>query len=332
MVMAYVFNSFDMLISVVVPVYNVSNYIVDCLRSVAEQDYNGSVECILVDDCGIDDSIDKAYKFIDEVSSNIDFRIVHHQINKGLSGARNTGILEAQGDFLFFLDSDDQLTADCLSVMAETLSQNADADLVQAGVLRSTGGFVGLDFEQTNFPDCITEHKKAKKMLLGRQFPCMAFPRLIRKTFLIDNNLFFREGILNEDELWRFYLAKKVKRLAVCHKNTYNYTVREGSIMTKTSNTRYESVLKVCDEMLDHLDHTCLNDQVYMIAQILENTCYATEDSTNRSRLLNLLSRCSVYASPLLRTKLRLYVAFYESSLRKNKLLAYLFYICTVLK
>ena len=79
-------------ISIIIPIYNVEPYIASCLHSVMAQTYTGSIECILVDDCGQDDSIGVAKKVIANYQGPIRFHILHHEHNRGLSAARNTGM------------------------------------------------------------------------------------------------------------------------------------------------------------------------------------------------------------------------------------------------
>ena len=100
-------------ISLIIPVYKVSAYIERCLKSVIKQTYN-HFECILVDDASPDDSIAKCERMIEEYDGPIQFRILHHQQNKGLSVARNTGIDAATGDYILFIDSDDLISNDCV--------------------------------------------------------------------------------------------------------------------------------------------------------------------------------------------------------------------------
>ena len=87
-------------VSIIVPVYNVAPYIADCLRSVMHQTYTGSMECLLVDDCGTDDSITIAERMIADYEGPIQFQILHHERNRGLSAARNTGTEAAKGEYL----------------------------------------------------------------------------------------------------------------------------------------------------------------------------------------------------------------------------------------
>lgn len=89
-------------ISVIVPIYNVESYILECLQSVAAQTKTKNVECILVDDCGTDNSVKVAEQFISAYEGDISFALLHHPENEGLSAARNTGIKNARGKYLFF--------------------------------------------------------------------------------------------------------------------------------------------------------------------------------------------------------------------------------------
>ena len=80
-----------MKVSIVIPVYNVEAYIIECLESVARQTYRGEMECLIVDDCGADESIALAEDFIRSYQGDIHFQILHHDHNRGLAAARNTG-------------------------------------------------------------------------------------------------------------------------------------------------------------------------------------------------------------------------------------------------
>ena len=77
-------------VTIIIPVYNVAPYIKDCLKSVVRQTYRGGMECLLIDDCGTDDSIAIAEKMIKTYVGPICFRIIRHESNRGLSAARNT--------------------------------------------------------------------------------------------------------------------------------------------------------------------------------------------------------------------------------------------------
>ena len=118
-----------MLISIVIPVFNVEIFISECLQSVIRQTYTGPLECIVVDDCGTDKSIEIAEQLIAEYDGPIDFKVLHHDHNRGLSAARNTGMDAAKGDYVYFLDSDDWISDDCIEKLAKPL-QNEVFDVV----------------------------------------------------------------------------------------------------------------------------------------------------------------------------------------------------------
>ncbi|MDO4196633.1 MAG: glycosyltransferase family 2 protein, partial [Prevotellaceae bacterium] len=123
-------------ISLIVPIYNVEAYLVECLDSVANQTVTDGVECILVDDKGTDSSMTIAEKWIDAYRNDeskekkVEFVVVHHECNKGLSEARNTGISVAKGDYVYFLDSDDSIAPDCMEEMIRLVDKYPDVDMV----------------------------------------------------------------------------------------------------------------------------------------------------------------------------------------------------------
>lgn len=118
-----------MRISIIIPVYNVEPYVEKCILSVLRQNYS-NLEVVIVDDKTPDESMKKIEGVLKEHSNtHIDFKIIHHEINKGLSEARNSGIREATGEYVTFFDPDDQLTDNCISTLA-TEAINGDYDLI----------------------------------------------------------------------------------------------------------------------------------------------------------------------------------------------------------
>jgi len=99
-------------VSIIIPVYNVSEYIERCLNSVMMQNYK-HIEIVIVNDCTPDNSIEKVKSFLD-ANTKYPVRLIHHDENLGLSAARNTGVKSASGEYVYFLDSDDEITPDCI--------------------------------------------------------------------------------------------------------------------------------------------------------------------------------------------------------------------------
>ena len=223
-------------VSIIIPVYNVQYYIQRCLESVAAQTYKGPLECLLIDDCGQDDSMKVAEQFITAYHGPITFRIIHHDRNKGLSAARNTGIREAKGDWIYFLDSDDWIIPECIQLMWDCVEKYPKSECVFAGA-KSTKGSEWLSFESKDLPDFSNDRDWINQALLKRSVLNMtAWNKLIRKSFIIKNNLLFEEGLIHEDDIWNFEMAKVISNIAICKYNTYVYVIRENSIMADTTN------------------------------------------------------------------------------------------------
>lgn len=221
----------DISVSIIIPVYNVEPYIEECLQSVAAQTMTEGMECILVDDCGKDCSVTLAEKFIKEYQGGISFRMVHHTKNGGLSAARNTGIDAAKGEYLFFLDSDDTIVPTCIEHMF-ALAQKYDADLVQ-GYYHADLQWVN-DLPKKDIPSFSDDKKYIKRLMLDyNSNPLMAHNRLVRRSFVVENSLYFRNGIVHEDDHWTFFLARHVRRMAFCKEKTYYYRSTPGSIMNQ---------------------------------------------------------------------------------------------------
>lgn len=218
--------------SIIVPVYNVSNYIVRCLDSIAAQTYQ-NIECILVDDCGQDDSVKKANNYIKQYSGHISFKIIHHEKNKGLSGARNTGINAAKGDYLYFLDSDDAITPDSIETLIKLAKKYPSADFVQGNILSNNGASSPYAFNNKIPEFC--DNKIDLEDIMLQKVITSAWNRLIKRSLILQYNLYFPEGLLHEDMYWVFFLSKYTKAASFTTRGTYIYNIREDSIMTSVT-------------------------------------------------------------------------------------------------
>ena len=186
-------------VSIIIPTYNVASYIIECLESVASQTYRGSLECIVVDDCGTDDSIALADNFIQHYSGKIDFRILHRQKNGGLSAARNTGLNEAKGEYVYFLDSDDYITPDCIENLFNTAERYPQAEMIQAGIVDQNENciFDAKDWHNDTFIE--NGRYLQENLLFPSRWPISSWNKLIKREFLTNNNIFFLEGVIHED-------------------------------------------------------------------------------------------------------------------------------------
>ena len=225
-------NQEKLKVSIVVPVYNVSLYIERSIKSVMAQTYP-VMECIIVDDASPDDSIAKCERLIYNYEGPISFVILHHDHNQGLSAARNTGTDATKGDYVFYLDSDDELTPDCIEKLAGPIEKDPSIEMVQGNYrMFSDMPKIGKISREEEFPssNAVRDFFFDKKGL-----PVMAWNKLISKKLLMDNGLRFMEGILFEDGPWTYYVVKCLQHLYVIRDITYHYHVRPLSIWTGTS-------------------------------------------------------------------------------------------------
>lgn len=218
-----------MLVSIIIPIYNVEQYIVTCLESVIGQTYK-TLEVILVDDCGTDESIALARNFLSHVDSSIKFKFILHQNNMGLSAARNSGIKAASGEYIYFLDSDDYLIPECI----ELLIRQAESGRIDCVIANFRIVGEGKRLPLISIPSNILDTTdKIRKSFYLNQWTNLACNKLINRAFLNVNNLFFVEGLYHEDVLWGYFLANRAKTMSVVQEETYIYVLRNNSISSR---------------------------------------------------------------------------------------------------
>lgn len=241
------------LVSIIIPVYNVEPYIADCLHSVMRQTYQGQIECIIVDDCGADNSMAIAEQFVDEYKGPIVFRILHHDYNRGLSAARNTGMDAARGEYFFFLDSDDWISDDCIEVLTRPLEER-DYDMVLG------------NYELTYNPHDIHLLAKGTGAVLGNENIFKEFyaertlyvtptNKLFHSCLLRRCDLAFLEGQIHEDDLWSYKTTLCLESLYVQNRITYFYRIRPGAITSdyhSRTKLRLRSWMATVDYILNH--------------------------------------------------------------------------------
>ena len=238
----------DIAISLIIPVYRVSAYIERCLKSVIKQTYN-HFECILVDDASPDDSIAKCEQMIADYNGPITFRILHHEQNKGLSAARNTGIDAATGDYVLFIDSDDIISNDCVEKLMAPILEDDSIEMVFGGWMKFSEGIpLTLPYNFKNKKEIFSSQEEVRDYYFNGKghFINAAWNKLIRKSFLTQYDLRFKEGQLYEDALWTFFVLKHLSHLCSIPDITYFYCQRANSICSDTSKedeARQKSIL-----------------------------------------------------------------------------------------
>ena len=194
------------LVTISIPIYQCENHIISCLQSVVNQTYQ-NLEILLVDDLGNDNSMLLVEDYILK-NPHFNFKIFKNEKNAGLSVVRNVGIDNAKGKYIFFLDSDDEITPDCISKMVE-IAEREHVQMVCGNVKT-----IKLDTrEEVNaFKLAITEEKiegnnQIFYLFVQGKFPVPSWNKLILLDFLKKNQLYFTPGLFAQDSLQSFEMA-----------------------------------------------------------------------------------------------------------------------------
>ena len=233
-----------MLFSLIIPVFNVEKYLGDCLDSVLAQSFQ-DWEAICINDGSTDGSL----SILAEYAAK-DARIkVVSQANAGTAVARNTGLKEASGDYIFFLDSDDWLEANALKVLSEKLSGEDMLCFSGKRYFESTGKYNQADILPEKVYRSGMDYYN-ENALLPRDFAfvCVVL-RVYNRAFLIQNELFFDDDISYEDNLWVPMTVYHAHSIKVISEPLYIYRIREGSKMQDVSLKRKMDMLKVANRL-----------------------------------------------------------------------------------
>ncbi|MDE7264543.1 MAG: glycosyltransferase [Anaeroplasmataceae bacterium] len=221
-------------ISVIVPVYNVKDYLKQCVDSILSQTYQ-RFEIILVDD----GSLDESGALCDEYAK-LDSRVqVIHKENGGLSSARNAGIDVATYDLLSFVDSDDYLEPTFLERLVQPFLEDSDVELSCCRYVKSTE--TKINVEQDKYSVCA-----ASELLNNIYDDTISNLSFVTWNKLYSKRLFeslrFPEGKIHEDEYTTYKAIYYSKKCAIILEQLYIYRIRENSIMTTSVKRRVDCV------------------------------------------------------------------------------------------
>lgn len=211
-----------MKVSVIIPVYNVEKFVLRCIESIINQTMTEGVECIIVNDCTPDKSMEIIQQRLANYHGKIQFKIINHERNRGLAVVRNTGIDNAKGDYIIHIDSDDWCEPDMLEKMYQKAIED-DADMVIADYYESYEDKEVYQYGQSSN----TENDYIRALFRGK-IPCMVWNKMIKLTCILNNRLTNIEQIdLREDYCFIFQIlltTNKIKYLpsAFVHYTLYN--------------------------------------------------------------------------------------------------------------
>ncbi|SHG28937.1 Glycosyltransferase involved in cell wall bisynthesis [Flavobacterium fluvii] len=216
-------------VSIIVPIFNVAECVTDSILSALNQTYE-NIEFIFVDDCSTDSSMDVVQKIVDSHWRKNDVFIYKMDKNSGVSMTRNSGISKATGEFIFFMDSDDKLSSNCIQLHYEAaIKYNADFTVSGHKIIGSrTVHKASSEFLQKKNVGIVQSYLK-------KEWSFTSCNKLIKRTIVIDNELFFPPDIIRaEDILWTFRLALCAKNMVSLPETTYFYIIRDNSAISSS--------------------------------------------------------------------------------------------------
>lgn len=262
----------DLSVSIIIPVYNVESYIVRCLQSVMAQTYDGPIECLLVDDDSIDNTTEVVERALAGYDGHISFKVLHHEKNRGQSAARNTGTKAAIGDYVYYLDSDDAMTPDCLALMVKEVEKHSGVEMV-IGAYKCLEDKSEREVSQYSYGAGYFDDNAKIRLLFFKEgfgFSSVVWNKLIKRDFIISNSLLFKEGVIHEDDHWCFYAYKKLNIISIIEEVTYLYHIRGGSTMTALTNQKTAvNLCAIIEDWVDDFDGFGRSLQVYLGLELL---------------------------------------------------------------
>lgn len=296
-----------MKISLIIPVYNVEKYIIDCLNSI----YDGNLkkfEVICIDDRGNDKSIDIIKKYVKE--NNIkNLQIIKHDKNKGLSEARNTGLVTAKGKYVMFLDSDDMINSSELNYIVDYAINN-DLDIVEGEIEEIFETSLNIRSKKGNI-------RKDTKILTGdeyffessnkSEYVPMVWCRIYKLNY-IKNKYKFMSGLKFEDEEFSPRVIINAKKVQYLNRKIYIYRRRDDSIttnMVKNVNwishylTIIDSLTNYSREIIDKKSYFVLKERIAnLVLSLLKNSVAYKASKENVNYVKKVIKENKLYKIP----------------------------------
>lgn len=216
-------------VTIVIPIYNVELFIERCLLSAFNQSFE-SIEYLLIDDKGSDKSIEIAKKIVESHHRKRDIKFINHPHNLGLGATRNTGITNAKGEYVYFLDSDDTIPTYAIEKLYEVVS-NEKIDVVVGSYTSTDWNGSNQKWERILPKNLIHGDLSVGIFFLQGGYYLMIWNKLYNTEFLRSNKIYCIPASLHEDIFFSIQVALTAKSLVTIKDITYYYTLRNGSIM-----------------------------------------------------------------------------------------------------
>lgn len=243
-------------LSIIIPVYNAEKYLKECINSILNQTYK-DFEVICVNDCSKDNSL----KILEEYAQNDNrIKVINNSKNLGPGANRNIGIKNAKGKYLTFIDADDfYLNENCFCILLKTIKEN-NLDLLifnNEEFDENTKEYLPEKQKRFGFPygKKDANHLWSDKEIEKHRFAISPFPwsKIYSKDLLINNDIYFPEGIYYEDAAFSNYVSLFNKRVMVLKESFYAYRINVSTSTTQNIMAKFDSIVAMHIAMFDFL-------------------------------------------------------------------------------
>lgn len=238
-----------MQLSFIIPIYNVKDYIIECLKSVFTQIHDSNVEVILVNDGSTDNSMELVYSLLSKQTNEVFEKIkIINKENGGLSSARNSGLKVACGKFIYFLDSDDYISSDFLEKILPTIEETLDIIEFNASFFYSRNNNFYFNDRRNIYEEGlhIIESERMRAKFYGWQDWAVWYRVYNRNIW---NNRVFPEGFLYEDIMTTPFIYQNVNKVYSLDATLIYYRNNPNSIMNKKSRESLPSINKAIQDL-----------------------------------------------------------------------------------
>ncbi|MBU7454891.1 glycosyltransferase family 2 protein [Leuconostoc fallax] len=287
-----------MLISIIVPVYNVEKYIADCLESIAKQSYQ-NIEVIIVNDGSTDNSIQICKDYAEKDKR---FKIIT-QKNQGLSAARNTGMNYVNGEYTIFIDSDDKISIHLVDKCVNIIHNFTDISMVFFSHYIHTNDKIITDSYYEGIDSGTYSPEDMVDNLLKEKVQINAWSYMFNSSLMKKNFFEFPEGLLYEDMVPIVTLIHNSKKIYYLNEPLYIYSIRKGSITSATSiKARVDHITNLDNfshfitnnypNLINQLKHFQIKIYIQLLGEICEeNIIMGNTSSVKKSEKVHLMNR-----------------------------------------
>lgn len=291
-------------VSVIIPIYNVEQYLTKCLESVINQTYK-NLEIICVNDC----SSDNSYTILEEYFQKDNrIKIIYREKNGGLSAARNSGLDVATGEYIYFIDSDDWIGLDYIDGMVKAI-EKANTDIVLNTNIQSVDKNIITPFKWYRYSKKLTEGEYLNTENAVNKSHVMIWTHLYKRSFLDKYNLKFPEGYIHEDEYFQHISKIRCDKIFCFYGSSYYYRQHPQSIMAMRKNRVLPNV-KIINLLFDFYEQNEFlkqnNIYLYIIDTLSEVSNAEEFEFANKTAKRIVDEKSRFYFSDFERFKLKL--------------------------